>query len=323
MDALSQAAGPTVVADDVGHRFRGRTALEDVSVGIRPGELHALLGPNGAGKTTLLRILAGLIRPDEGSVAIAGIDAARHPRRARDLIGFMPPGERTLYHRLSGRENLIFFARLRGLTLPDAKAHADELLEAVGLDVAADLRCGKYSQGMKKRLSFARALIADPQVLLIDEATHDLDPKGAERVRRLARVARDRGAAIVWATQRLEEIRGFADRVTLLASGSVRFQGSVYGLVARAPRRFVLQIGIDGADPERVRRAIHDALVAFAELGVERLDDDHYAISLPEDVVLGDVIASLWAARIRVLACREDKSPVEAAFLLVTRGDSE
>ena len=155
----------------------------------------------------------------------------------------MPSGDRSFYLRVSGLENLVFFGRLYGLRKPRAFARAWECLRAVGLEEAARIWVGLYSHGMQKRLSVARGLLSDPVVLFVDEATHDLDPEGARRIQDLMADAASRGTAVVWATQRLDEIRGFADQVTVLDRGAVRFVGTVPQLMAirrsgiRAPSR--------------------------------------------------------------------------------------
>ncbi|HEV2786091.1 MAG TPA: ABC transporter ATP-binding protein, partial [Solirubrobacteraceae bacterium] len=212
--------------------FGEREVLRDVSLLVRPGEIHALLGPNGAGKTTLLRILCGLTDPTSGSVELA------------TRPGFVPSGDRTFYLRISGLENLIFFARMHGMRRSAARTRAREVLDLVGLGDALRRPVGRYSHGMQKRLSFARALLADARVLLVDEATHDLDPEGAERIRELTRDLAARGAAVLWTTQRVDEIRGFAGAITFLHRGEVRFAGSVAELIARGDTspRYVMRV---------------------------------------------------------------------------------
>ena len=207
-------------------------ALDGVDFTTRAGEIHALLGPNGAGKTTLLRTISGLVAPTEGAVKVLGADVTTGSRSRHGHVGLVPSGDRTFYLRISGLENLVFFARLHGLSRRKAVARARTVLALVGLADAAQRRVATYSHGMQKRLSIARALLTAPGVLLVDEATHDLDPEGADRVRSLVADRAAAGAAVVWATQRVEEINGFANRVTLLSAGRVRFTGSVAELLA-------------------------------------------------------------------------------------------
>jgi ABC-2 type transport system ATP-binding protein len=215
-------------------RFGQRTALGGVDLTVRRGQIHALLGPNGAGKTTLLRTLTGLIDPTSGEVRVLGIDASKGVRALRGQVGFVPSNDRSAYQRISGVENLVFFARLHGIRKRAAFTRAHAVLADVGLPDKAHEPVGAWSHGMQQRLAVARALLTDPAVLLIDEATHDLDPVAAATVRRLIAERADAGTAVVWATQRLDELRDFADEVTLLAGGTVAFNGSVDALAARA-----------------------------------------------------------------------------------------
>lgn len=312
-------ASIAIEARGVSRLFGDRVAVDDVSLVVRPGELHALLGQNGAGKTTLLRTLSGLLSPTSGSVNVLGTDLLSRPRELRRLIGLVPSGDRTFYLRISGLENLVFFARLHGFRRRAALARASELLEAVGLADAAKVRVGNYSHGMQKRLSVARALLASPPVLLVDEATHDLDPEGARRVRRLVADAAEKRAAVIWTTQRIEEIRGFATGVTLLHRGRVRFEGGVPALMAHAsPQRYLVQLqsGSSNNGVAALQFALggHGSIVP-ASAG----DSGHYLLSLGEGVVLGDALALLAGARFKVVACREEHSEVESAFLELTR----
>jgi ABC-2 type transport system ATP-binding protein len=215
-------------------RFGNRQALAGIDLAVGPGEIHALLGPNGAGKTTLLRTLAGLVEPSAGTVRVMGVDAAKGPRGLRGIVGMVPSSDRSAYQRISGVENLAFFARLHGMRKRAAFARAREVLADVGLADRGDDRVGSWSHGMQQRLSVARALLTHPPVLLIDEATHDLDPAAAANVRELVAVCAERGAAVLWATQRLDELRGFAEQVTLMTDGSAAFEGTVEALAARA-----------------------------------------------------------------------------------------
>jgi ABC-2 type transport system ATP-binding protein len=315
---------PVISAEDVARSFRDVQALAGVSLTVRAGEIHALLGPNGAGKTTLLRVLTGLVDPSAGSVRILGLDTAGAPRALRGAIGLVPASDRSFYLRISGLENLAFFARLHGLRRRAAFERARELLADVGLEEAGRRRAGEYSHGMLKRLAIARALISDPRILLVDEATHDLDPVGALAVRELVGATAAKGTAVIWATQRLDEIRGFANRVTLLMHGRAAFQGTVPGLLERAvPRRYLIRLrngSLVGADLERAARR---ALGPVAAIGPAGEDSEQYLLDLAEAAVVGDAIAALTSAQIRVLSCSHERSEVEDAFLSVTRsGDA-
>jgi ABC-2 type transport system ATP-binding protein len=316
---------PLVCAQRVSHKFHRKVALQDVDLLVHPGEIHALLGPNGAGKTTLLRVLAGLLQPDQGSLTISGLNGLEESQAVRERIGFMPSGDRTLYLRISGLENLVFFGRLQGFTHKDARLLARELLELVGLSEDAHKRVRAYSHGMQKRLSFARSLLTQPEILLIDEATHDLDPKAARVVRALTRDAAARGAAVVWATQRLDEIRGFADRVTLLKHGGIRFSGSVAELVAQTPStRYLLRLRNGGAPAVELGATLQAALGSSGTIaGAPRATPEDFVLCLEDGVAIGDVLGAFSEAGVRIVACREERSDIEEAFVALTeRGQS-
>jgi ABC-type multidrug transport system ATPase subunit len=314
----AEATGtPAIEAIAVSRRFGEKVALRDVSLAVMPGEIHALLGPNGAGKTTLVRILTGLTGPDEGQVNVLGSTAGElMTRRARSAIGLVPSGDRTFYMRLSGLENLRFFARMHGLSAHDAVARAWSVLRDVDLEDAARRPIGTYSHGMQKRLSVARALLMDPPILFVDEATHDLDPEAARRVQELVSLARERGTAVIWATQRIDEIRGFADRVTVLREGSVRFEGSVPELMSvTIARRYLVHLRGAG-DVLATARPVLAGLGDIALSGDS--DGQHFLLALRDEVVLGTAVAALDAAGLAVLTCREERSEIEAAFLFLT-----
>jgi ABC-2 type transport system ATP-binding protein len=240
-------------------------------------------------------------------------------RDARQMIGLVPSGDRSFYLRLSGYENLLFFARLHGLRKRAAGTRALECLDAVGLADARNQRVGLYSHGMQKRLSVARALLTEPRLFLIDEATHDLDPVAADAVRALVRHATSRGTAVLWATQRLEEIRGFADAVTVLRDGNVQFAGSVPELMARAAiQRHIVHVrSAPGGD---IRALAATALARLCD--VEATDSaDHVLLVLRESVTLGRAVTALSQAGLEVLACQAERSEVETAFLRLVGDD--
>ncbi len=326
--ASDRGAEPSGIAIDVravARRFGDKQALGGVSLQLRRGTVHALLGPNGAGKTTLLRILAGLVDPDGGTVIVQGDPSMERTSRAyRTTIRMTPSGDRSFYLRISGIENLVFFGRLYGLGAKQAKVRARECFAAVGLEEAGNLRVGRYSHGMQKRLSVARALLVPSPILLIDEATHDLDPQGAHRIRGLVVDAVDAGSAVLWATQRLDEIRGFAHHVTLLNRGEVRFDGTVPAFMATSPlHRYLVQLR-DLAEPaadaaEGLLRRAQESLEGLGRIvPTPDVEAGHLLMMLDEDVTLGRALRALMAREIDVLACREERSEIEEAFLNLT-----
>jgi ABC-2 type transport system ATP-binding protein len=220
-------------ARDVSKRFRTVQALDGVSFDVEPGEVVSLLGPNGAGKSTLLRILGTTVLADSGTVTVAGHDVVSEPIEARRALGVMIGDERSHYWRLSGRRNLLFFAALVGLSRSEAKVRTQQLLDEVRLADAADRRVGEYSSGMKARLSLARALLADPPLLLLDEPTRNLDPLSSARFRETAaRLARERRAGILFATHNLHEAVAISTRILVLSSGRIVLEEQAEGMDA-------------------------------------------------------------------------------------------
>jgi ABC-2 type transport system ATP-binding protein len=238
-------------------------ALREVSCEIAEGEFFGLLGPNGAGKTTLFKILATLVIPDGGTAVVAGHDVVREPGAVRRVLAPVIADERSLYWRLSAMANLELYGVLQGLRRPAARARAAELLHVVGLADAGEKMVGSFSSGMKQRLLIARALIASPSVLLLDEPTRSLDPVSARAFRTFLReeIGRSRGCTVLLATHNAEEALELCDRVGVLDRGRL--------LAAGPAEQLARELG-----EERYRMwthaPVHPAVFALAGQGVIR-----------------------------------------------------
>lgn len=210
------------------------TALDGVDLEVGRGRVFCLLGPNGAGKTTLIKILGTLVLPDGGRAAVDGHDVALEPGPAKTSVGYAVGDERSFYWRLTGRQNLEFFAALYGLRGAARDRKVGELMQIAGLDGAADLRFNSYSTGMRQMLSFARALLADAAILLVDEPTRSLDPQAADRTRSFLRdeLAGKQGKTILWATHDLGEAADCADDIAVISRGRIRLRGPAAKLAA-------------------------------------------------------------------------------------------
>jgi len=200
-------------------------ALRDLSLAVRRGETLGLLGTNGAGKTTLLKILATLILPNAGKATVHGWDVVQDAGQVRGTVGVVTGAERSFYWRLTGRQNLEFFAAFQGLGARATAARIEELRWRLGLD-ALDRRFGLYSTGMRQRLAIARALLPQPAVLLMDEPTRSLDPLATAALYRVIRSTRA-GCTIVLATHSLAEAEALCDRVAILHRGRLLAWGTV------------------------------------------------------------------------------------------------
>jgi ABC-2 type transport system ATP-binding protein len=209
-------------------------ALAGVSFTVAHGEAVALVGPNGAGKSTLLRILATLIIPTRGRAKLAGFDVEREAARARSQFGYHTGGDEGFYGRLSGRQNLTFFAAMNNITGTDAKERIARVAEWMGISEELDRQVRTYSTGMTHRLGLARALLHGPSILLLDEPTRSLDPLAAADFRRQLKeeLVRRRGTTLLFASHTLSEVEEIADRVVLLEAGRILACDTPRGLCA-------------------------------------------------------------------------------------------
>lgn len=192
--------------------------LRKVALHVQKGERVALLGANGAGKTTLLRIIAGLTKPDKGTVQIAGLDVVEDAQETRQLIGFVAH-QPYLYEELTALENLLFFGKM--YRVPNARKRADELLEQVGMEKRARERVGTFSRGQVQRVSWARALLHTPPLLLLDEPDTGLDTEGVALIEQLLNAHTQHGGTTLFTTHQLERARQLGDRLVTLVNGRV------------------------------------------------------------------------------------------------------
>jgi ABC-2 type transport system ATP-binding protein len=218
----------TTLKDMLRLRLRGRRidALQSLDLTVAKGQVVGVLGVNGAGKTTLLRVLAGMLTPDAGEVSVLGRSSAKMDARFRSAVCYVVAEQRSFSWRLSGRQNLSFFASLHGLDKTTAKARVQRGLERTGLLSAAERPVREYSTGMRQRLALARGLLGDAQVYLLDEPTRGVDPRHAAAIRGVLReILAERCALLV--THDLQEARELCTRAILIERGSVQLEGDV------------------------------------------------------------------------------------------------
>ena len=204
------------------------TAVKKVNIKIRKGELFGVLGPNGAGKTTLIKLLCTLVLPTEGTAYVNGYNIAEDSGKVRESIGFITADERSFYWRLTGQQNLKFFASLHNFYSFDAQKRVNELLDIVGLKNRADDRFLSYSAGMKQRMAIARGLLNDPKVVFMDEPTKGLDPGAAQNLRGFIkeRIVKVQGKTVFLSTHHLGEAEQLCDRIAIIDEGEIRVIGS-------------------------------------------------------------------------------------------------
>jgi ABC-2 type transport system ATP-binding protein len=210
-----------------------KPAVDDLDLTVRAGELYALLGPNGAGKTTTLRMVAGLLRPDAGTINVFGVDALADPRAAKRIIAWLPD-EPMLYDKLTPMEYLQFVAGLWGVPAKQARAKAEELLRWLDLWEQRGQRCEGFSRGMKQKAALAGALIHEPKLLILDEPLTGLDAAMARQVKDLLQARVKAGATVILTTHILDVAERLADRIGIIQAGKLRAEGTLDELRARA-----------------------------------------------------------------------------------------
>ena len=245
-------------------------ALRGVDLAVARGELVALLGPNGAGKTTLLKVLATLVRPSGGRAWVDGIDVAARPHATRARVGYVLAEERSFFWRISVRENLRFFGALQGIYGRARVQRIEALAALVGLTEVLDRRFSDLSLGQRQRVAIARGLLADPPVVLFDEATRSLDPGRAARLRRVVRqvLVEDQNKAVLFATHDLDEARALADRIVLMVDGRIAAEGPYETLSERIAETFEAEAR---AEDEALYRRFPDlAAISASDRGAAR-----------------------------------------------------
>lgn len=225
---------------------RQTKALDDIHLAVADGECYALIGPNGAGKTTLIKILTSLIIPDSGTARIARYDLKSQPNLIKSKVGIVTGDERSFYWRLTGRQNLEFFASLYDVTPSMVGIRIDKLVEMLDLGGNIDKRFQELSSGTKQKIALIRALIHDPEVLFIDELTRGLDPSVSQHLKRFIKEAflSQEHKSVFFTTHHTSEVENFADRIAIIDNGRIRARGTLESLKKEAglPRGSLLEI---------------------------------------------------------------------------------
>ena len=250
-------------------RRRESVALSDLNLQIPKGTVFGLLGPNGAGKTTTVRILSTLLTPTSGTAKVLGYDVRTQAKQVRRNIGFILGGDRGLYGRITGKQNLTYFGALNHLSPGESQRRSTQLLEKVGLADSADVPVENYSRGMKQRLHIARGLLMDPPVLFLDEPTIGLDPIGAQELRNYVPELSAEGKTILLTTHYMAEADMLCDTIAIINHGELAAIGTPDDIKRRFSRVGIVEV--------TVRRAREGLLSQVSEIpgveGVETVGD--------------------------------------------------
>ncbi|SEW16341.1 ABC transporter ATP-binding protein [Halobacterium jilantaiense] len=230
---------PAIETDGLTRRFGDFTAVDDLDLTVQDGEVFGFLGPNGAGKSTTINMLLGFLKPTEGSATVLGNDATRQSRAVRQRTGLLPEGFE-LYENLTGREHVVSAIETKG-----ADDDPDHLIERVGLEPeAARRRAGGYSKGMTQRLTLAVALVGEPDLLILDEPSSGLDPKGAKLLREIVREEADRGATVFFSSHILGQVEQVCDRVGIMNKGEMVAVDTIDALRDQTATESVVEVDV-------------------------------------------------------------------------------
>src|SRR6266496_1547890 len=227
-------------------------AVRGIDFTVNEGQLFGLLGPNGAGKTTTIKMLITLLIPTAGTARVLGLDVVKDAREVRKRIGYVFGGERGVYERLSGYDNLRYFAELYGVPARNQKQRIEELLELVGLKGREHERAEGYSRGMKQRLHVARGLLHDPEVLFLDEPTIGLDPVGARELRSTIASLTAAGKTILLTTHYMFEADALCDRIAVISKGEIVAEGTPADLKRDVAQGSVVEVEVYGVADETI-----------------------------------------------------------------------
>ena len=215
---------------DLTKMYGSFTAVDHLNLSIRKGEVFGLLGPNGAGKSTTILMMLGLTEPTSGSVHICGINSTKKPIEVKKRVGYLPE-DVGFYSNLTGLDNLIYTGKLNNLSAKEAGEKARELLIRVGLKDAIGKKAGTFSRGMRQRLGLADVLIKDPEVIILDEPTLGIDPKGIkEFLQLIIQLSKEEGITVLFSSHNLHQVQQVCDRVGLFVEGNLIASGNIQEL---------------------------------------------------------------------------------------------
>ena len=260
-------------------------ALNDLNLKVNRGELLGIIGPNGAGKTTAIRMACCILKPDSGDIIIDGYSIHDDPIKIKSMIGYLPE-EPNLYERFKAKDLLKYFAELYGVPKNDIDGRIQELLELVGMTKRSEDRINTFSKGLRQRISVARALVHDPEIIIFDEPTMGLDPETANSIRNFIRNLKGQKTMIL-CTHYMEEADLLCDRVAILNEGMIMDVGTPQYLKSKAHGEIILKIKVKNAGDIDL---IKNKLIQFPSVGTVNFVGGEYLISLKQRNEIHDIV---------------------------------
>ena len=295
------------------------TALSNLDLSVPEGCLYGLLGPNGAGKTTTLRILATLLAPDRGSVQVDGVDALKHPREVRRLLGYVAQ-EVAIDKILSGRELLQLQGDLYHLNRADRDHRIDDLIDRLGMEPWIDRRCGTYSGGMRRRLDLAAGLLHRPRLLVLDEPTVGLDIESRSAIWQLLNQLVEAGTSVLLSSHYLEEIEALADRMAIIDAGAVIAEGTPTDLKQRlGGDRVTLRVReFSDAKEAALVRSVLEPVEGVRQVVINRAQGFSLNLVIEGERVIERLRHSLEGAGLPVFALAQSRPSLDDVYLQAT-----
>jgi ABC-2 type transport system ATP-binding protein len=302
---------PILEVIDVHKRYGPTVALDGVRFEVEAGELFGLLGPNGAGKTTLLSLLSCLLEADSGELRIQGTRVTLADRELRRRIGIVPQ-ELAIYGELTARENLEFFGELYGITGSQLRSRVKEVLSAIGLEDRANMRAGRFSGGMKRRLNLGAAIVHNPALLLLDEPTTGVDPQSRNHIFDEVRRLNEAGVTIVYTTHYMEEVETLCKRVGIMDHGRLIACDSLPGLLQKLESSIRFRV-------PRVTVQLRERIKEMPDVSLRELQDQVLEVECWDVTnVLPKLLAALSDLHIPLQSLETHEPNLERVFLHLT-----
>ncbi|NQT01943.1 MAG: ABC transporter ATP-binding protein [Planctomycetes bacterium] len=296
-------------------KYGNLTAVDDLNLTVKDGDIFGFIGPNGAGKTTTMRILVTLLEPTRGKASINGMDVRRHGKKVRRLVGYMPDFM-GVYDDLKVFEYLEFFAAAFGIERRKRKSIVEGVLELTDLQSKQSTAVDSLSRGMQQRLGLARVLIHDPKVLILDEPASGLDPRARIEIRELLRELKRMGKTIMISSHILSELEEICDHVGIIEHGRMVFSGTLEEILPRLGMQSKVRVKVADSQDKAV-----ELLTALPQISQVRISGDYIAVTIHEGQNGDGIIArTLVNADLDIISIQPEKLKLDDAFLQLTKG---
>lgn len=272
--------------ENITKKYNDFTAVDSLNLDIKKGEIFGLLGPNGAGKSTSILMMLGLTEPTAGQVEVCGINATQNPIEVKKQVGYLPE-DVGFYDNWTALENLIYTAQLNGIDREEAKSRAEKLLERVGLGEETTKKVGKFSKGMRQRLGLADVLIKQPEVIILDEPTSGIDPRGVQDFLNLiVELRNEHGISVLFSSHNLHQVQQVCDRVGIFVDGKLLAEGNIESLSKQlfTHGMYLIEVGAKNAENKPLTLPEIEELLNMSEIESIKEDENRFQIMCSTDI---------------------------------------